>query len=115
MPHPGWPVAFALTVALESPVYVLATRRSLHPAVALAAALLLNLVTHPLAFWLLVDRPSVWPVRYLVVEAAVWWIEAALLLALSRTRLGRRRLAAVEAIAIALSANALSAGVGLLW
>jgi len=51
---------------------------------------------------------------FLGAEAAVWVIEATLLKALSHGRWARRALTWIEALAISLAANGLSAGAGLL-
>ena len=68
-------------------------------------ALLVNLVTHPLA-WAL-TRAWSWP-RFAAVEAGVWVAESLLLIALVRPA------SPVALAAVAFTANALSAGVGLL-
>ncbi len=102
----AWLIAFAATLALEVPVYTLALRRRLGGSRAALLALALNAVTHPSAWWL--TRQASWT-RYTSVEIGVWLVEAAL-----AWLAGRGALPAGEALLVALVANALSAGVGLL-
>ena len=101
-------MAFACTLVLETPVYLFGLSRvstKSRPLRFAGIALLVNLVTHPLA-WAL-TRAWSWP-RFAAVEAGVWVAESLLLIALVRPA-GPFALAAV-----AFTANALSAGVGLL-
>ena len=102
---PGWLTAFACTLALEAPVYVAGLRRRVSAPRALLLAVALNVATHPLAWWLTAGHS--WS-RLAVVELGVWASEALLLWALARP------LPLAEAVALALTANGLSAGVGLL-
>jgi hypothetical protein len=107
--------AFLLTLALETPVYLLTLRRRWGALPALAFSLVANGLTHPLA-WRLTLVGS-WA-RYVAVELGVFCVEAALALLagriVTRLRPGTRPLSLVEAVVVALSANALSAGAGLL-
>lgn len=104
-----WAFAFAVTLVCELPVYVFALRRPLGGAWrALAVGVAVNVATHPLAWTLAVGRLLPW----LAIEVAVTIVEAALLWAAARA-LGRR-LPVHESLLVALAANALSAGVGLL-
>ena len=106
----AWAVAFACTLALETPVYVLGLRRLVGARRAALWSVALNLLTHPLA-WAL-TRAWSWP-RFGAVEAGVWLFESAGLLALLRFR-GSRTTPIARALVLALTANALSAGFGLL-
>ena len=104
-----WALAFAITLVCELPVYVLALRRPLGGVGrALAVGVAVNVATHPLAWTLAVGRLLPW----FAIEALVTVAEAALLFAAARA-LGRR-LPVHESFLIALAANALSAGVGLI-
>ena len=103
-----WLSAFAGTLLIEAPVYGWGLRSRLGLRRALLAALLVNVVTHPLAWRLTLARS--WP-RFAAVEAGVWLVEAAALLLLARAQ--RRRLPALDTLVLALVATALSAGVGL--
>ncbi|HXJ18695.1 MAG TPA: hypothetical protein VMT03_00570 [Polyangia bacterium] len=106
----AWAVAFACTLALETPVYVLGLRRTVGARRAALWSVALNLSTHPSA-WAL-TRAWSWP-RFGAVETGVWLLESAGLLAL--LRLGApRTIPAARALALTLTANALSAGFGLL-
>jgi hypothetical protein len=105
-----WAIAFACTLALETPVYVLGLRRVVGGRRAAIWSLGLNLLTHPAA-WAL-TRAWSWP-RFAAVEIGVWLVESAGLLALLRARTrGAPRFGNV--FLLALTANALSAGFGLL-
>ena len=104
-----WQVAFALTLACELPVYVLALRRPLDGTWrALAVGVAVNVATHPLA-WALAVRGAL---PYLAIEGGVWLVEAALIYAAARA--WRRRLPIHESLLVSLAANGFSAGVGLL-
>ena len=78
----SYPPAFALTVAVEVPVYVAAvtpasTARFRRTAV---AAAMVNLVTHPLLWWFLSRVPTrgYWP-AFAVAESVVCLVEGALM------------------------------------
>jgi hypothetical protein len=108
----SWPLAFTLTLTVETPVYVLGTRRSLTWSKALGCAVAVNVVTHPLAFcW--VARAASWA-RFAGTEIAVALVESLLLWLLARKLSRNRSLTLASAMVISLSANALSAGIGLL-
>jgi hypothetical protein len=95
-------------------VYVLGLRRTVRARRAALWALGLNLLTHPAA-WAL-TRAWSWP-RFAAVEVGVWLVEAAALAALLRaaTSGAARPVGVVRlAVVLALTANALSAGFGLL-
>src|SRR5206468_2774267 len=82
-----WQVAFALTLACELPVYVLALRRPLDGTWrALAVGVAVNVATHPLA-WALAVRGAL---PYLAIEGGVWLVEAALISAAARAWRSRR-------------------------
>ena len=78
-----WP-AFLLTIAIETPIYALVLRRRVGLRRAVAASLLLNAATHPLAWHVYGLRPS--PAGYVIGEALVWLAEAVLLYGASRHR-----------------------------
>ena len=104
-----WAFAFALTLLLELPVYVLALRRPLGGVVrALAVGVAVNVATHPLAWTLAVAHLLPW----LAIEGLVTLAEGAMIFAAARA-LGRR-LPVHESLLVALAANAFSAGVGLI-
>ncbi len=78
-----YPAALALTLAAEIPVYAVALRRGwqVRWRPALWSALGVNLVTHPLLWWLLgpwTGRPA-YPLILVFAEVAVCAAEAALL------------------------------------
>lgn len=113
--HVGdWALAFGFTLAVESPVYVLGTRRYFGLGVAGALALVLNLATHPAAWSLISLVCSCAWYGILAVEAAVVLVEALLLLTAARSRLARRPLPLSTCAAIAVVANGASAGLSLL-
>jgi len=114
MERDGWALAFLCTLLVETPVYFFALRRMLGPAGALLASLVLNLATHPIAWSTIMAAPDEFPGRFLAVECAVTLVEALLIFAVGRTRLSRRPIKIVEALAISLAANGFSAGIGLL-
>jgi hypothetical protein len=107
----GYPAALALTLAVELPVYAVALRALLGTRLpsALAAAVAVNLVTHPLVWWALgaaARSRGGYETALLPVEIAAWLTEAALLRTLLRGQ-GRALLHA------ALAANAASLLAGL--
>jgi hypothetical protein len=104
-----WLFGFALTLLCDLPKYWLALRRPLgSDRRALAVGVAVNVATHPLAWTLAVGRVMPW----LAIEGAVTIAEAALLFVAARAF--GRRLPVHESLLVALAANALSAGVGLL-
>jgi hypothetical protein len=109
MPYLG---ALALTLAIELPAYAGILRRGLNVSVrqGLAAGAAINLVSHPLAFLVVMPRIAstlgFFP-ALAVVEAGVWILEAGLLW------VWLRRDADLIGLA-ALLANALSLAIGLL-
>lgn len=115
----SWAIGFACTLAIETPVYVLGLRRLMGIWRAVGVALALNLLTHPAAWWL--TRRWSWS-RFAAVEVGVWLVEAAALTALVGARRGPTAAQPVDRRAwpwlfpwvLAFTANALSAGVGLL-
>ncbi|MFF4378547.1 hypothetical protein [Kitasatospora sp. NPDC001547] len=87
-----YPVALALTLLTEVPVYTAALQRvgRVRPGRAAAAAVLVNLVTHPLLWWALrhwTDGPAAayWT-GFALGEAAVCAVEALLLRPLTGLR-----------------------------
>jgi hypothetical protein len=77
-----YPLAMMITLVVEVPIYLLVFRFAgllpLRSGLAVAAGL--NLLTHPLAWWLMSSHPG-W---FLPVEAGVWLVETGLLWALVR-------------------------------
>jgi len=114
MDRNGWPLAFLCTIVSETPVYVFALGRTMGAGHALLVGLLLNLLTHPLAWSTITAAPHPFPWVFLWVEGVVLAAEALLVFSLGRTSWSRRRIGVAEALAISLSANSLSAGLGLL-
>ncbi len=114
MDRTSWALAFVGTLLVETPVYWLALRRALGLWGALSTSLLVNLVTHPLAWSAVTGGWHPWPWFFLAVEAGVTLVEALLVFAVGRTRLCRRDIPIKEALAISVVANGLSAGIGLL-
>ena len=112
MTPPGWPAAFALTLLLEAPFYAPTLAGSFGARTPLVI-LLLNLATHPIV-WFVFPYTSPWWTGFAAAELFAWLAEAALVAALSRTPLSRAPIASDRAALVALSANAFSAGVGLL-
>jgi hypothetical protein len=104
-------VAFAGTLVVEAPVYLLGLRGVFELRRGLLVALLLNAATHPLAWWLTVGG-GWW--RFASVEAGVWLTEAWLLWAITRVGSRQGALPLKDALGVSLVANALSAGIGLL-
>lgn len=107
-----WAKAFACTLVLETPVYLFGlsrltgrSRASRDTVRFVGIALFVNLVTHPFA-WAL-TRAWSWP-RFAAVETGVWVAESLLLMALVRPA------SPLALVGVAFTANALSAGVGLL-
>ncbi|MFC4998767.1 hypothetical protein ACFPIJ_13090 [Dactylosporangium cerinum] len=99
--------ALLLTLAVEVPLYVLALTalRLATPARAALLGVAVNLLTHPVLWWLLAPRPSAG--RLWGAEAAVVVVEAAVLL------LACRRDPALLLVT-SLGANAVSVLMGLL-
>ena len=101
-----WLYAFAFTQAVEVPLYT----RSLDDKIPLVGRLVrafsLSLVTHPFVWFVFprMDLPS-WTAQLIVSEAFAVLVEAAMLTAFG---IGKKR-----ALWLALSANALSLGLGL--
>jgi hypothetical protein len=112
--EPSWPVAFILTLATEMPVYGLALRRTMAWWSTLLLALLLNLLTHPLAWTAITRSKAPFLQIFFSVEAAVVGVEALVLFTVGRTSWSRHPLTPVRALAIAAAANAMSAGLGLI-
>jgi hypothetical protein len=108
-----WAIAFATTLLAESPVYVLASRRSFATGAALALALLLNLATHPAAWSVFRFGHVSFPYGFLAVEAVVVLAEATLVFAAGRSRFARRPLGPATCLAMSLAANCFSAGLSL--
>jgi hypothetical protein len=107
-----WPGAFALTLAIELPVYVWRLRRlDFSPGAAAASALGANAVSHPL-FWFAFPRFSPYALFFTVGEALCIAIEWVLLQAARRST--GARAAPFPLLVAALAANAASAAAGLL-
>ena len=98
-----WPVAFVLTLILETPIALLVMRRGLRAD--LPWILLANGISHPTLWFVLFPRFDDYWTFLVVGEAAVFTFEAIVYsLALRHWR----------SIAASVSANAFSMGVGLL-
>ena len=110
----SWGTAFALTLLFEGAVFLALLRRSLSPARALLATLLLNALTHPIAWTTITSAAQPLPYVFLGVEGAGVIAEGLLLFAAGRTKSFRKPLGLGEAVAVALAANAFSAGLGLM-
>lgn len=109
---PSWLSAFVGTLAVETPVYWFGVGRRLSGRERLGASLLVNVATHPLAWWFTARQPG-WE-RFAAAEVAVLVIEAALWSLAVRPPRARQPMGWREASVLSLSANALSAGIGLL-
>ncbi|NJP47425.1 hypothetical protein [Actinacidiphila epipremni] len=85
----SYPVALALTVATEVPVYTaaLAAAAGSPPLRTAGVAVMVNLVTHPPLWWFLRHVPggAYWP-AFAAAEAAVLLVEGALLARALRLR-----------------------------
>jgi hypothetical protein len=85
----SYPVALALTVAAEVPVYTAALRATSGspPGRTALTAVLVNLLTHPPLWWFLRHVPggAYWP-AFAAAEAAVLLVEGALLARALRLR-----------------------------
>ncbi|TYC71192.1 hypothetical protein [Streptomyces sp. CB01881] len=91
-----YPMALALTLLVEVPLYTVALTRAggIRPARAAAAAVLVNLATHPLLWWFLghgaarsTGSAAAYWTAFGLGEAAVCAVEAALLRPLAGTSL----------------------------
>jgi hypothetical protein len=104
--------ALGLTLLIEVPVYAagLAGLLEVRLLRGMVAGVIVNLVTHPLSFLLIVPalqpRIGYWP-ALVVVEVAVWPAEALMLYAWLRRDLG-------TLLGLSFVANGLSLGIGLL-
>jgi hypothetical protein len=108
---PAYLRALGLTLLIEMPVYATALHYGLSISVrrGLAAGAAVNLISHPLAFLVVMpalDRPLGFPAALTATEAGVWILESALLWLWFRRDLDLLGLAA-------LLANAASLAVGL--
>ncbi len=106
----SWLLAFALTLAIEVPIYAFGLRPRVPPARGAAVGVGVNVVTHPLLWFGLsgLERTgaSSWLVT-LAAEVAVVFIEAALVIVAVRP-------GAVLALRVSATANGFSFGLGLL-
>lgn len=104
-----YPLALALTLLVEVPVYVLAVTVSapVRRWRIVAVAVGVNLLTHPPLWWVLSGSGPAHPLTFAVAEAAVCLVEGALL-ALTL------RLPWTVALAAAVAANAASVLIGFL-
>lgn len=108
----SWLDAFIWTCALETPIYVLLLRRSFRDWWApLVVSLFLQLLTHPLLWFLFPLDTDYWT-TFFIAESLVSAVEGGAV-ALILWRLRERR-ALVRGLAIGLLANAFSATIGLL-
>jgi hypothetical protein len=107
-----WARAFALTLAIEIPLYMwLLARRGFRARTSLLAATTANGISHPF-FWFLFPVFSPYAAFFVLGEAAVIAIETGVLYAVARWSGAKRGVAALLWIAVVV--NAISAGVGLL-
>jgi len=81
-----YPVALALTQLIEVPIYVVVLRRAglLPTGRAVAVAVGVNLVTHPVVWAVLVHAGDAYPLRFVLAETSAMLVEAALLVAVVR-------------------------------
>ena len=114
MDRNGWLAAFLATLAIETPVYLLALRRIWPPGRALLVVIAANVLTHPLAWITITMSRRPFEGVFITVESSVCILEALLLWSLGRTRWFARPVSLAQAIGISLVANGLSAGLGLL-
>ena len=96
-------------------MYGLGLRRVFGGFPALTLALALNLLTHPIAWSVLMHKRGAFPYTFTSVEASVTLVEAIALTIASRSRWARRSLRFWEACLLSFTANAASAGLGLLF
>jgi len=109
-----WALAFLLTLVVETPVYLLATRRSLGVVAALVMVLVVNIATHPIAWTIIMLSCGSSPYGFLAVEGVVVFVEGLLLFSAGRSRFARQPVLLRTSFAISLAANCFSAGLGLL-
>jgi hypothetical protein len=106
----SWAIAFTATLAIEAPIYLwLLRERGWRFGVTMT--LLGNLLTHPIACWLVSGAEPAWG-RFVAAELFAWLSEALLLVVLGRAF--QKRIDWSQSVWIALAANATSAGIGLL-
>jgi len=106
-----WPYIFVLTCLLELPVYLWLLRRAIKPAGGLLVCLALNLLTHPLV-WFVFPALLENQVHYvLVAEAFAVIVEGLALVALARWRRWEG-FPWLSLVGVAFLANAFSATVG---
>jgi hypothetical protein len=106
-----WPWIFALTCLLELPVYLWLLRPAVTPARGLLVCIGLNLLTHPLV-WFVFPTLLENQVHYvLVAEAFAVIVEGLALVALARWR-GWEGFPWLSLVGVAFLANAFSATVG---
>jgi hypothetical protein len=98
----SWFPAFALTMAIEVPIYIALLRPWVSVVRGCLLAVLVNLVTHPVLWFSLVSiegSPRTELVAFVIAEALVWLVECALLWLFIRKRgAGVMRLAVVSAV-----------------
>ena len=104
-----YPLALALTLAVEVPVYAVALRAagSLRGGPATLAGIAVNLITHPPVWLVLLRAEDPYPIVFAVVEVAAWLVEAGIVYA-------RVRRDAVVILLTALVANTASVLAGLI-
>lgn len=111
-----YPLAFALTLLVELPLYTAALTAlgRVSAGRAVAAATAVNCATHPLLWWFLsrftAGAPAAYWTAFTLAEAAVCVVEALLVRALVRPA----RVAPAPALTTAVTANAASVLAGLL-
>jgi hypothetical protein len=107
----SWPVAFAVTLAVETPIYLVLLGPDVGRARAVLGALVVNLATHPALWFAGTAASDGYRTGPLVgAELLVCVVEWLVLLAMFRRRVGAGDLAIA-----AIAANVASALVGLLF
>jgi len=103
-----FPLAYALTLLLETPIYWFFLRRYSSPLKAIAFSLVINALTLPVVWFVLPPLLfSNYPLYFAIAELFAWLAEAAMV------KLAFKEIPLENALAAALAANAVSAGIGL--
>ena len=110
----SWFIAFGLTLLVETPVYVLGLRRVFGVRGAGALSVGLNVLTHPIAWTVIMAAREPFPAVFACVEAVVVLVEGLLLRIASQTRIARSSMSLGDAMALSFAANGMSAAIGLL-
>ena len=109
----AWLSAFLFTIAFEMPIFAWGMRRAFPDGrTQVAIAVGASLITHPL-LWITTSSSGITDARLLLAEAIVAIVEALYLLSIWAWR-GAGKPNAPRCLVVALLANALSFGLGLL-